>query len=272
MTGLRGRGRDRAELHSLAGAYALNAVSAPDQARFERHLAGCEQCRLEVRGFGETAARLGASQAVRPRPELRDQALRTAARTRQLPPGPRLQSGWAQSDSAQSDSARAGAAPARARWRRPGQGPWPRLVAAGVAAVVLAAATVAGVTALRDEHRISQDQASGHELAAVLSAPDVVMLTAKVTGGGKATVLMSHHMRALVFAVAGLPPLPATKGYELWLIGPSGSRPQGMLPAGVARPVMVAGLADGDQVGVTVEPRDGSAQPTTRPVLLMPLE
>ena len=97
MTGLRGRGRDRAELHSLAGAYALNAVSAPDQARFERHLAGCEQCRLEVRGFGETAARLGASQAVRPRPELRDQALRTAARTRQLPPGPRLRTGWAQS-------------------------------------------------------------------------------------------------------------------------------------------------------------------------------
>jgi anti-sigma-K factor RskA len=261
MAGRRGRGRDRAELHSLAGAYALNAVSGVDQARFERHLAGCEQCRLEVRGFGETAARLGASQAVRPRPELRDQALRTAARTRQLPPGPRAAPGWAPP----------GMAPSRARWGRPGRGRWPRLLAAGVAAAVLAAATVAGVTALHDEHMISQDQASRHELAAVLSAPDVVMLTAQVTGGGKATVLMSHHMRALVFAVAGLPPLPPAKGYELWLIGPSGSRPQGMLPAGPARPMMVAGLADGDQVGVTVEPRGGSTQPTTRPVLLLPL-
>jgi len=265
MAGFRRRGRDRAELHSLAGAYALNALSGPDQARFERHLAGCEQCRLEVRGFGETAARLGAAQAVRPRPELRDQALRTAARTRQLPPGPRLWPGRAP-----SGSARAGAA--ASWWGRPGRGPWPRLLAAGVAAAVLAAAAVAGVTALRDEHRISQDQARGNELAAVLSAPDVVMLTAKVTGGGKATVLMSHHMRALVFTAAGLPPLPAGKGYELWLIGPSGSRPQGMLPAGAARPMMIAGLADGDQVGVTVEPRAGSAQPTTRPVLLMPLE
>jgi len=262
MARLRGRGQDRAELHLLAGAYALNAVSGPDQARFERHLAGCEQCRLEVRGFAETAARLGASQAVQPRPGLRDQALRAAGQTRQLPPGPGLRPG----------RARRGAATARARRRRPGRGPWPRLVAAGVAAAVLAVAAVAGVTALRDEHRISLDQASGHELAAVLSAPDVVMLTSKVIGGGKVTVLMSHHMRALVFAVAGLPPLPAAKGYELWLIGPSGSRPQGMLPAGQAKPMMVAGLADGDQVGVTVEPRDGSAQPTTRPLLLMPLD
>jgi anti-sigma-K factor RskA len=261
MARLRRRGQDRAELHLLAGAYALNAVSGPDQARFERHLAGCEQCRLEVRGFAETAARLGASQAVRPRPGLRDQALRAAGRTRQLPPGPRLL----------PRRARAGAATARAWRRRPGRGPWPRIAAAGVAAAVLAVTAVAGVTALRDEHRITMDQARGHELAAVLSAPDVVMLTSKVTGGGKATVLMSHHMRALVFAVAGLPPLPAAKGYELWLIGPSGSRPQGMLPAGQAKPMMVAGLADGDQVGVTVEPRDGSAQPTTRPVLLMPI-
>ena len=265
MARLHGRGRDRAELHSLAGAYTLNAVSGPDQARFERHLAGCEQCRLEVRGFAETAARLGASQAVRPRPELRDQALRAAGRTRQL--GPPAGAG-------QQPGRTRPAAHALGRARRGARGRpwWVRLAAAGVAAAVLAAATVAGLTALRDEHRISRDQASGHELAAVLSAPDVVMLTAKVTGGGKATVLMSHHMRALVFAVAGLPPLPAAKGYELWLIGPSGSRPQGMLPAGAARPMMVAGLADGDQVGVTVEPRGGSPQPTTRPLLLMPLE
>ena len=263
MGRLRERGRDRAELHLLAGAYALNAVSGQDQARFERHLAGCEQCRLELRGFAETAARLGASQAVRPRPGLRDQALRTAARTRQQ--GPRSAAG--------RPSGRAWpAAHARARRWPPGLQRWPRLVAAGVAAAVLAVAGVAGVTALRDEHRISLDQASGHQLAAVLAAPDVVMLTAKVTGGGKATVLMSHRMRALVFAVAGLPPLPASRRYELWLIGPSGSRPQGMLPAGSARPMMIAGLATGDQVGVTVEPRDGSRQPTTRPVLLMPLE
>ena len=258
----------RRDLDSLAGPYALDALEAgSERDRFTRHLSRCQSCAAEVKGFREVATAMAFAAAAEPPAELRGRVLAAAARTRQLPPGPRLRAGGAPSDSAQ-----AGAAPARARWRRPARGPWPRLVAAGVAAVVFAAATAAGVTALRDEHRISQDQASGHELAAVLSAPDVVMLTAKVTGGGKATVLMSHHMRALVFAAAGLPPLPAAKGYELWLIGPSGSRPQGMLPAGVARPVMVAGLAGGDQVGVTVEPRTGSAQPTTRPVLLMPLD
>jgi anti-sigma-K factor RskA len=141
-----------------------------------------------------------------------------------------------------------------------------------VAAAVLAVAAGAGVAVMHDQHKISMDQASGHEMAAVISAPDMIMLTAKVTGGGKATVLMSHHMRALVFAAAGLPALPGSKAYELWLIGPSGSRPQGMLGAAQVRPMVVDGLADGDRVGVTVEPRSGSAHPTTRPVLLMPLK
>ena len=37
--------RNRAELHSLAGAYALDALSAADYSRFGRHLAGCERVR-----------------------------------------------------------------------------------------------------------------------------------------------------------------------------------------------------------------------------------
>jgi anti-sigma-K factor RskA len=142
---------------------------------------------------------------------------------------------------------------------------------AGLAAAVLAVAAATGVAEVRAQHRLSQEQASGHLMAAVLSAPDVVMLTAKMTGGGQATVLMSANLHAVVFAAAGLPPLPASRAYELWLIGPAGSRPEGMLPAGQTKPMVVSGLRAGDRVGVSVEPETGSDRPTTSPVLLLPL-
>ena len=49
----------RPELHTLAGAYALDAVPEADRARFERHLAGCDACAQEIAGLRETTARLG---------------------------------------------------------------------------------------------------------------------------------------------------------------------------------------------------------------------
>jgi anti-sigma-K factor RskA len=108
----------------------------------------------------------------------------------------------------------------------------------------------------------------------VLSAPDVIMLTAQVATGGTATVLESRHEHSLVFTAAGLLALPAAKSYELWLMGPGGSRAAGMLPppkGGMVGPMVVAGLAAGDRVGLTVEPAGGSAQPTSAPILMLGL-
>ena len=39
--------------HTLAGAYALDALTEPDRVRFERHLAGCEACRQEAGSLRE---------------------------------------------------------------------------------------------------------------------------------------------------------------------------------------------------------------------------
>ncbi|MEP7025138.1 MAG: anti-sigma factor [Actinomycetota bacterium] len=255
--------RDRAELHSLAGAYALDAVAEADHSRFERHLAGCDQCRQEVRGFREAAARVGASAAVRPRAELRDRALLAAARTRQLPPrtGEEQPAGWARH-----------ATPGRRAARR-GRS-WLARGLTGLAAAVLAAAVAMGVLVVSTQHRLTQEQTSRHEMAAVLGAPDVTMLTAKVTTGGKAHVLVSRNMRAIVFTAAGLPALPASQDYELWLIGPHRARPAGMLPrpkAGMVGPLVVSGLAQGDRLGVTVEPAAGSARPTSPTIMLISL-
>ena len=76
----------RSDPHTLAAAYAMDAVPRPDEARFERHLAGCDSCRQEVRGLREATAALASAAAVDPPAAFRDAALRAAAQTRQLPP------------------------------------------------------------------------------------------------------------------------------------------------------------------------------------------
>ena len=75
-----------AALHTLVGAYVMDAVTDKDRAAFERHLLTCEQCREDVRGLREAAAHLAAAAAVPPRPELRSPTLKAAERIRQLPP------------------------------------------------------------------------------------------------------------------------------------------------------------------------------------------
>jgi anti-sigma factor RsiW len=47
------------DVHSLTGAYALDAVSDVERQVFEDHLAACDPCRQEVLELRITAARLG---------------------------------------------------------------------------------------------------------------------------------------------------------------------------------------------------------------------
>ena len=96
------------------------------------------------------------------------------------------------------------------------------------------------------------------------------MLHARVTTGGTATIVMSRRHRELVFAAAGLRPLPSSQCYELWLMGPGGDRPAGMLPGprqGMTGPVITSGLTAGDRLGLTVEPAGGTPHPTTTVML-----
>jgi anti-sigma factor RsiW len=254
--------RRRSDLHALAGAYAMDAVPQPDRAAFERHLAGCESCQQEVRGLREAAAALAAATAVQPPAALRDASLRAAGRTRQLPPAVAQAPVWWR------------ALPLRLfrGWRRPrlrlGLG-----VAAALACVLAVAAVVAGVSAYRMHSGLDQAQGHDHAVAMVLGAPDAKMMTARVSTGGTATVVMSHRERALVFTAADLRALPSSESYELWLMGPAGSRPAGMIsvpaPGKMAGPMVVSGLSAGDRVGLTVEPAAGSPQPTSPPVVVI---
>jgi anti-sigma-K factor RskA len=237
----------RADVHTLAGAYAMDAISALDRARFERHLAGCAACAQEITSLREATARLATATAVAPPSSMKERVMAAAALTRQQPP-----------PVSEPSTGRA--------WR----GRLRFTVAAVAAAVVLGAAVVFGVAngSMRDQ--LSQAQASSQQMAAVLTARDATMMTGAVTGGGTVTIVMSHSRHALVFTAADLRALPASRGYELWLIGPAGVRSVAMLGVGrhdMTGPVIASGLRPGDHLALTAEPSGGTARPTV-PMML----
>ena len=250
------------DAHTLAGAYAMDAISGPDREQFERHLGGCAECAQEVASLLEATALLGTA-AAEPMPAgLKERVLAAAAVTRQQPPADEAEAG----PGARREQARA------ARWL--GSLAWPgRLaLAAGAAAAVavLAVAVVFGVSAGSMRQQLDQAQASSQQVAVVMTAQDAVMMNGQVNGGGTATIVMSSSRHALVFTAQGLRALPSSRGYELWLIGPAGIRPVGMLPAGaegMVGPVIASGLGQGDHLALTAEPAGGSGHPTT-PMML----
>ncbi|HEY3733055.1 MAG TPA: anti-sigma factor [Streptosporangiaceae bacterium] len=254
----------RPEPHTLSGAYALDALTGADLARFERHLARCEQCEREIAGLREAAARLGAAAPADPPARLAEQVFAATAQTRQLPP--------------------AGRDPAAPRlpllaWRlRGGRGGRARAwlpglaLALGAAGLILAA--ILGVSARSAEHQLAGEQQRSHTIAAILTAPDATILTARVSDGGTATVVMSGHEHALVFVADGLRPLPASRRYELWLLGPHGDKSAGMLPgasSGMTGPALASGVGTGERIGLSVEPAAGSPQPTSAMLLVLAL-
>lgn len=261
----------RQEPHTLAGAYALDALEGTDEARFERHLERCRQCADEIRGLREATARLAAAVAADPPGGLIERALAASAQTRQLAPLTplgrqpwRVRSAAAVTSFGQAAGFRAGG---RARTR-------PTKVALALALVGTALAAVLALAVHSAEDQLRQDQRHSHAIAVVLTARDAAIMRAQLSTGGTATIVMSGREHALVFAAKGLPVLPSAQCYELWLMTPGGDKPAGMLPGphnGMTGPVLASGLKAGDRLGLTIEPAGGSPRPTTATIMLVAL-
>jgi anti-sigma-K factor RskA len=243
------------ELHTLTGAYAAHALSGEEQAEFEAHLADCSDCQQEVRELVATTARMGEAEYDGPSPELKARVLAEVSRTRQLPPSGTL------GEVVRLDERR------RSRFLLG--------VAASVAALALVGGGISGGIALHERHRSEQVQAESAAIEAVLSAPDARTVTANGPGGSRGTAVVSDLRHSAVFSAADWPAPPSGKAYQLWVIDASGAHSQGLLTRtsnGSVRPVVSRDLqAPGASFGVTLEPAGGSRQPTTTPVLLMPI-
>lgn len=240
----------------LTGAYALDAVEEPERERFTGHLRRCRPCDDEVRGLADTATALAFAVAAPPPADLRSRVLAGSAVIRQVHPAAQTRHGLA-----------ASRVPRLAALR------FPRL-ATGVAVACLAVAVVLGVFAVSAQHKLDAAQAQNHAIAAVLTAPDAKIASQATTEGGTAAVVFSRSERQMVITTSGLPALPASEVYQLWLMGPPEVRSAGLLPrpsAGRTAPLLASGLQAGDQMGMTVEPAGGTRSPTTKPMLVMSL-
>jgi hypothetical protein len=244
----------RSDMHSLSGAFALDAVDGDaENDRFVRHMSRCPACASEVRGFREVGTALAFAIAAEPPPELRERVLAAAARTRQLPP-----------------EVATHARPRRARARMP----WVPWLSGAVALAAIAVAVFFGLAQAHTQQELNQAQAENQALNLVLSAPGVRVISQATTKGGVATVVLAADRHALAVVTDGLPALPAGKVYQLWLIGKAKTTSAGLLPpakSGQTPPVLATGVVKGDALGLTVEPAPGSAQPTTEPILALPL-
>ena len=130
----------------------------------------------------------------------------------------------------------------RRRWPRP---------ALVLAAVAGAAALVLGMTQLAIAHR-----------------PDVSVQTARTSAGGAVTLIVTRPDQDALLTAARLPAPPDGRVYQVWVIGPAGTRSAGFLSGtGLA----LTGVRAGERVGVTVEPAGGTSQPTTTPIVLVPV-
>ncbi len=230
------------ELKANAAGYVLGSLDPEERRAFESHLAGCAECAEEVASLRPVVGALAtAVPQVTPRAELRERILSGA-------------------------TSRAGADAHIHDRKSPAALTWLPLAAAIIIAIG------AGIYAVRLQRQIGElrarfDQAQA--TTAVLAAPDLARIDLQgqqVAPDARARALWSRS-RGLVFTAANLPPAPAGKAYQVWVVtaqapisaglltpDPTGAGTQFyMTPADIAPPIAVA---------VTLEPAGGVPAPT----------
>lgn len=127
---------------------------------------------------------------------------------------------------------------------------------------------------LRQQDDIDRLEATAAQIAEVVTAPDARTVSA-ATDGSRATAVVSDTRSEAVFFVTGLAGASGDEVYQLWAIDPSGTAESaGLLAArsdGSSAPAVARDLGRVDSLGVTIERAGGSEQPTSTPIVLLPL-
>jgi anti-sigma-K factor RskA len=225
-----------ADLKGQAGAYVLDALDADERASFEAHLSGCDECREEVRSLRRVADALSRSAPGRtPRPELRERVLAAFGGAPGVP------------------SARpVSASTTRRRWLLP-------------LAAMLALTVGLGIYAARLQERVADLQSA----MGVLAAPDLVSidLAGQAAAPRASARALWSRTRGMVFTASNLPPLPAGRVYQVWVVTAQAPISAGLLTPGPGGAEQTFFNTPPDipppaAVAVSIEPAGGVPAPT----------
>ncbi|MBV8861005.1 MAG: anti-sigma factor [Mycobacterium sp.] len=223
------------ELLELATPYALNAISETERAAIDRQL---------------SAAPASVAETFRDEVRAVRETMATVSATTAAEPPVRLRA--AVLASAHQHSAR------RSRWRT-------AVLAAAAAIVVGLAAFGAGI-ALRPASTPTMAEQ-------IMAAPDVRTVSGRLAGG-TATVLFSRDRNAGMLVMNNVPPPSQGTVYQMWLIGEHGTTSAGTMNTAAVAPSttdMLTNLGESSALAFTVEPGNGSPQPTGKILAELPL-
>jgi anti-sigma factor RsiW len=233
--------RDHAEYRDEIGAYMLGALTDLERQAFERHVAGCAECRDELERLRPAADALPRSvEQVEPPPALKASLMEVVGREA------RERSGMP-------------AARERRRWRLPSlAGIRPALVAGALALGLLAGFGVAQLTGGGEDTRTVSATVDEGRL------PDA-SASLRIQGDGEDGAILN---------VQGLPPAGDDQAYQAWVQRDGTVVPQPTFDVGAdgrGAAAVPADLSDAAAVLVTREPRGGSRAPSEQPVIQVPL-
>lgn len=238
------------DLHTLIGAYALDALDAIEHDLFVEHLRDCHECAAEAEGLAATTARLAGATSETPPAGMRASVMAEINRTRQ----DRVER------PADGVDDLASVTPLRRVRTRL------HMMAAVAAALFVLAGTLGGV-AVFEQRRVSQLRQQTSAVAAVYGADDA-STQAAAAGSGRITVVSSKKLGRAVAIPHGVH-TPKGKSMQVWVIHDGRYRSVGLMSSDA--PVLADSIGPGSSLGVTAEPEGGSKQPTSAPLVSVAL-